>query len=68
MDLIPIMRCANCTKVQPTDIKFLVCGKCKNIHYCSKECQVYNWKLHKVVCAIKTEARTQINQQPTYES
>lgn len=38
------MDCANCSKKQPPDIKFLVCSECKNIHYCSKECQIENWR------------------------
>ncbi|CAF1291030.1 unnamed protein product [Rotaria sordida] len=29
-----------------------VCGKCKQAHYCTKECQITDWKLygHKLIC------------------
>lgn len=27
------------------------CGRCKNVYYCSEECQKKNWKMHKVYCA-----------------
>ncbi len=28
------------------------CARCKNEWYCSKECQVQRWPLHKTVCDI----------------
>ena len=28
----------------------LVCARCKKVHYCSKECQVRDWKSHKSFC------------------
>lgn len=28
----------------------LMCSKCKERKYCSKECQVDHWKSHKLVC------------------
>lgn len=28
----------------------LVCSKCKERKYCSRECQMDHWKLHKLVC------------------
>lgn len=34
----------NCTKV---------CGKCKKVGYCSKECQVGDWGRHKKSCGIE---------------
>jgi hypothetical protein len=27
-----------------------VCFKCKKVYYCSKECQVAHWSIHKKVC------------------
>lgn len=27
-----------------------VCGKCKKVRYCSKECQGKDWKVHKKIC------------------
>ena len=26
------------------------CSKCKEAHYCSRECQVVHWKSHKSIC------------------
>ena len=31
--------------------KFLVCGGCKSVSYCSMECQKEDWKIHKVICS-----------------
>ena len=30
--------------------KFRVCGRCKNVHYCSTECQRNDWPQHKRWC------------------
>lgn len=27
------------------------CSQCKNVFYCSKDCQTNDWKIHKLVCA-----------------
>ena len=35
---------------EPRSEKFLYCGKCKTICYCSKECQTADWKDHKALC------------------
>jgi len=40
-------QCAKCSKVEG----LLQCSRCKNIMYCSKECQLADWKLHKPQCA-----------------
>lgn len=39
--------CKNCS-AKPSSKK--ICAKCKQTWYCSKECQVEHWKIHKVVC------------------
>jgi len=31
----------------------LRCGKCRNVYYCDKECQLANWKSHKLTCVPK---------------
>lgn len=31
------------------------CGACKNVSYCSKECQRENWATHKQVCSFKKQ-------------
>lgn len=30
--------------------KFRVCGRCKNVHYCSTECQRKDWAQHQHLC------------------
>ncbi|KAH7883192.1 hypothetical protein F5I97DRAFT_1902858 [Phlebopus sp. FC_14] len=39
--------CKTCGNERGT---LLVCGKCKNVQYCSRECQVKDWKAHKKNC------------------
>ena len=39
------MRCVICRKKNAK-----ACSRCKSIHYCSKECQVHDWPIHKVLC------------------
>lgn len=36
-----------CYGCQKKNDKFLRCGKCRIAMYCSKDCQVDHWKLHK---------------------
>jgi len=31
----------------------MLCGRCKNIYYCSKKCQILHYKQHKKYCNIK---------------
>jgi len=33
-----------------TDQKMLVCGACRVRRYCSRECQIKDWKEHKIQC------------------
>lgn len=44
-----IRSCENCEK-KMVDIKPKICGRCFQVSYCSKECQVENWKKHKFFC------------------
>lgn len=30
--------------------KLLACSRCRQVYYCSKQCQVTNWSLHKLEC------------------
>jgi hypothetical protein len=42
-------RCEECnTAASKKDLK--LCGNCRTIFYCSKDCQEKNWKIHKLVC------------------
>lgn len=38
--------CSYCTNPKASSI----CSKCKAVHYCAKECQRGDWKLHKDLC------------------
>ncbi|KAJ6453809.1 hypothetical protein C8R45DRAFT_1038906 [Mycena sanguinolenta] len=41
--------CISCANtVNRADIK--VCGRCQGARYCSKECQIQHWKVHKADC------------------
>lgn len=40
-------KCANCGKVATQR-----CSKCKNQWYCSRECQLKQWKAHKALCEV----------------
>ena len=46
--------CRNCSKsgydLKESGKRLLSCGKCKNTYYCSRECQVQDWKDHKKTC------------------
>jgi hypothetical protein len=44
--------CAWCDRIQTVkDKKFLLCGGCKSLRYCGKECQLNHWKHgHKFEC------------------
>ena len=46
------LRCGHCgCGASSGDISFKVCTACKLVRYCSKRCQVEDWKLrHKVTC------------------
>jgi hypothetical protein len=46
--------CSECQN-NPVDdkVSFLVCSRCKEARYCSKDCQRAAWPAHKPVCVIK---------------
>lgn len=44
--------CAKCDKVG----KMQLCGRCGSASYCSRECQVADWKAHKSVCQLLVAA------------
>lgn len=35
-----------------SDSKLIRCSSCKISTYCSKQCQIGNWKIHKVTCRL----------------
>ena len=43
--------CLNCGNIEDRDgEKFSMCGLCKDVVYCSKDCQRAHWKEHKKTC------------------
>jgi hypothetical protein len=44
------MYCTNCLGVSADGKKLLRCAKCKKMYYCSKDCQILDWKCHKLLC------------------
>ena len=48
--------CAICPGGQEEE-KAQVCAACKNIRYCSPECQTSDWPAHKIHCGKKTPRR-----------
>jgi len=47
--LMDINQCQHC-KITEIDNPIKICTRCKNSFYCSRECQVKDWKNHKKVC------------------
>lgn len=41
--------CASCSR-ESSDTKFKLCGGCKEVRYCSRDCQVAHWPLHRDTC------------------
>ncbi|KAK5732564.1 hypothetical protein LTR17_010379 [Elasticomyces elasticus] len=62
----PIMKvCGICgSNAQTNGGTLFKCGRCKSVLYCSKECQVKDWPLHKAVC--KTLAGPRISSSMMY--
>jgi len=46
--------CEHCNKKTKDELK--QCGRCKNVSYCSRECQVAHWPKHKIDCT-KNESK-----------
>jgi hypothetical protein len=50
-DFILQRQCCQCSKIDdPTELKFMVCSRCKIVYYCSQECQKLDWQKHKLFC------------------
>ena len=48
-------RCMNCDNDEHDGIELFKCGGCKQVNYCSKECQTNNWKSHQKACKLLAE-------------
>lgn len=44
-------KCTTCAKPRSDCVSLKRCGICQITRYCSKECQIINWRAHKQVCA-----------------
>lgn len=44
------IQCGECSKVLPKESNPQRCGRCRLVYYCSKECQITAWKIHKATC------------------
>ncbi|KAH7888856.1 hypothetical protein F5I97DRAFT_758408 [Phlebopus sp. FC_14] len=61
--------CHWCGKKQELGAKpFQACSRCKEVIYCSKECQVKSWPLHNVPCKSSTELREKLAGNPNTEA
>ncbi|PPQ81977.1 hypothetical protein CVT25_014628 [Psilocybe cyanescens] len=52
-----LKQCQQCFKSDSKEAPLQTCAKCKRAHYCSRECQVKDWKNHKRLCAMNREMR-----------
>jgi hypothetical protein len=57
MNTISVVACFKCGALESSTLKFRVCGRCKEVRYCSRECQVESWKEHKIFCGPKALRR-----------
>ncbi|KJZ80346.1 hypothetical protein HIM_00196 [Hirsutella minnesotensis 3608] len=47
--------CNSCKK-SPPEVTLKRCAKCSTTHYCSRDCQQTDWKMHKKVCSKQAAA------------
>jgi hypothetical protein len=48
--------CRNCDKAETQGgASLMKCSTCKATYYCGRECQVADWKSHKIMCKLATE-------------
>ena len=46
----PISNCAHCHKRESVENRFKMCGACRMVYYCCRECQVIDRPAHKSFC------------------
>ena len=54
------MVCAYCNAIANKE-PFKKCAKCRHAAYCSKECQIKHWPVHKAVCSQKTQTKSVVS-------
>lgn len=47
--------CANCGVRAAGEKRLMKCGRCREAHYCSKECQTKHWNIHRKMCDESTQ-------------
>lgn len=50
-------RCNSCGVEANGDVAVSKCSRCKEVSYCSRECQTADWRTHKNVCAKKRTSK-----------
>jgi hypothetical protein len=61
--------CNHCVKAETLGgAKLMKCQRCKLTYYCSKECQVANWKSHKKMCKALSIANLSPSAQKTSQT
>jgi hypothetical protein len=53
-EAVRICRYCNTSEAQMDGAILMKCAKCKATYYCSRECQVADWKGHKILCKLAT--------------
>lgn len=55
--------CSNCQRNSAElGVKMKVCGRCKTVVFCSKECQLEGWKRHhKIDCKVFADSRSEVD-------
>ena len=48
-------RCAQCGKKKTDGCRLMKCSSCRQVYYCSEECQKKNWRRHKRRCGMFNE-------------
>lgn len=56
--------CAKCNKNPELKKSFDRCSACKQVSYCSRDCQKADWKEHKVVCKQKSTSTSTVSGSP----
>ncbi len=46
-----VSKCSYCNKQEDGNQPLKKCGACKNVFYCSRECQTKDWSQHKLHCS-----------------
>ena len=61
----PLKFCNSCKLTQKDNgVLYKVCGGCEAVYYCSRDCQIANWKRHQGACQEKCQANTKNNPKP----